>query len=446
MCACVARSTHRERSDEDSERRFLGSIVSVSALCEHVFVTATAIEPTTAQRMRAVEAELRDIMRAFEPDEVPVVRVVGLVAQFDAIERLGASGKTLLARRMEETGAWKSRGLRSAAEHLARVSGTSVSAAKRTMETSRQIDALPATAAAVRGGELSMAKVEIVAGAATIAPEAEAALLEMAASLPLAELREQCLRARAKDRDAAHERIKRDRSAREYTDAEGAWHFHARGTSDDGARFRSAFEPIVEEMFKVARTEGRRESREAYAFDALIELARRGTEPRNEPVKMTSTAPRFMGLVRVDHAALVRGHVEGDEVCEIAGLGPIPVHVARELLGDAIVKLVITKGVDVANVTHLGRKATIAQQVALWWRDPECPREGCTRAQRLEIDHRNDWVKTKHTRIDDLDRLCGHDHDLKTNHGWALVEGTGKRPMVPPDDPRHPRNKPPPDP
>jgi hypothetical protein len=40
--------------------------------------------------------------------------------------------------------------------------------------------------------------------------------------------------------------------------------------------------------------------------------------------------------------------------------------------------------------------------------------------------------------------FCGHDHDLKTNHGWSLVEGTGRRAFVPPEDPRHPRNKPPP--
>ena len=39
-------------------------------------------------------------------------------------------------------------------------------------------------------------------------------------------------------------------------------------------------------------------------------------------------------------------------------------------------------------------------------------------------------------------QLCGHHHDLETLFGWALVVGEGKRPMVPPDDPRHPKNKP----
>jgi BarA-like signal transduction histidine kinase len=38
---------------------------------------------------------------------------------------------------------------------------------------------------------------------------------------------------------------------------------------------------------------------------------------------------------------------------------------ARDLLGESIVKLVITNGVDVANVTHLGRGPTAAQRIAL---------------------------------------------------------------------------------
>ena len=60
---------------------------------------------------------------------------------------------------------------------------------------------------------------------------------------------------------------------------------------------------------------------------------------------------------------------------------------------------------------------------------------------RLERDHRYDWADTKVTRLDWMDGLCSHDHDLKTLHGWALVDGTGKRPMVPPDHPQHPKKQ-----
>ncbi|MGH9252873.1 MAG: hypothetical protein ACRD0W_25670, partial [Acidimicrobiales bacterium] len=132
-----------------------------------------------------------------------------------------------------------------------------------------------------------------------------------------------------------------------------------------------------------------------------------------------------------------RGRVDGQELCEIAGVGPVPVSVARDLLGEAIVKLVITNGVDVANVTHLGRGPTTAQKIALMWTNPTCIAESCHR-RRIEYDHRKPWAQTRHTRLDELDPLCDYHHDLKTRLGWALVPGTGKRAFVPLDDPRHP--------
>ena len=61
------------------------------------------------------------------------------------------------------------------------------------------------------------------------------------------------------------------------------------------------------------------------------------------------------------------------------------------------------------------------------------------------IDHQKPWAQTRHTRLDELDPLCGFHHDLKTRRHWALVPGTGKRPFVPPDDPRHPSQQPAPE-
>jgi hypothetical protein len=149
--------------------------------------------------------------------------------------------------------------------------------------------------------------------------------------------------------------------------------------------------------------------------------------------------PRYLALLRIDVAALRRGRVDGDELCEIAGVGAVPVSVARDLLGEAIIKLVITRGVDVLNVTHLGRGPTAAQHAALLWTNPTCAVQGCTR-RRIEYDHQIPWAETKHTRLDELDPLCTFHHDLKTRHGWALIPGTGKRALVPPDDPRHPKH------
>jgi hypothetical protein len=361
---------------------------------------------------------------------------------FDQVERLAAAAKLLLAPRVDEAGEWKRKGFRSAAEHLAAEAGTSVSAARSLLETSKRVAEQPKTERALRAGELSGPKAELVAGAVEVDLGSADRLLALAKAAPVAKVKEETLRTKASvNADETYVRIHKERYAVSGTDAEGAWTFHARGTVDDGAVFVKALEDITDDYFNAARKHGRQEPTQAYAFDALIEMARRAAGDSTNK-KKASSAPKLLGLVRVDHAALVRGHVDGDEVCEIAGLGPIPALRARELLGDAVVKLVLTKGVDVANVTHLGRGPTVAQKIALWWQVPQCTSLDCTRVQRIQFDHRKEWRTTHHTRLDEGDGLCGHCHDLKTRHGYALAEGTGKRPIVPPDDPRHPKNKP----
>jgi hypothetical protein len=311
------------------------------------------------------------------------------------------------------------------------------------LDTSKRVAGQPKVEQALRAGELSAPKAELVASAAEIDPDATDRLLDLAKTAPVAKLREETLRAKAAvNVDETYARIRKERTATYRTDAEGAWSFHARGPVDDGAIFVKVLEEITEQFFQAAYQEGREELRSAYAFDALVEMARRASGENAGEKKKPSKTPQLLGLVRVDHAALVRGHVDGDEVCEIAGLGPIPITRARKLLGDTVVKLVLTKGVDVANVTHLGRGPTVAQKIALWWTTPQCTSLDCTRVQRIQLDHREEWRKTHHTRLDEGDGLCGHCHDLKTRFGWALVDGTGKRPIVPPDDPRHPKNKP----
>ncbi|HEX4777833.1 MAG TPA: hypothetical protein VFW74_13735, partial [Acidimicrobiia bacterium] len=164
-------------------------------------------------------------------------------------------------------------------------------------------------------------------------------------------------------------------------------------------------------------------------------------DDETEKPKKKHRCPSYLSILRLDHEALLRGSVEGDELCEIAGLGPVPVRTARALLGESILKLVLTKGEDVASVTHLGRGPKVAQKIALLWQSPCCSVEGCTRT-RIEFDHREPWAKTKHTKLNELDALCTFHHDLKHREGWSLVDGTGKRPMVAPDHPDHPKNRP----
>jgi hypothetical protein len=188
---------------------------------------------------------------------------------------------------------------------------------------------------------------------------------------------------------------------------------------------------LTDQLFRHAHADGRREPRAADACDALVALAdHHGHHPGTYHDR---------ALVRVDLDALTRGAVEGEERCEITGVGPVAVRVARQILADAIVHLLVTRGRDVATIVHGGRGPSAAQKLALLWTQPTCSRPGCDQLwTHTEIDHRVPWAHTHHTTLPELDRLCRHDHRLKTRHGWALIAGTGTRPTVPPHHPDHP--------
>ena len=363
------------------------------------------------------------------------------VAEAAAIEKIAATLKGLAAARAAEGGAWKDSGDRSAAHYLARTTGTAVNQAAEWIETARRLEALPALSAAARAGELSAQQAAAVANAAAADPGAEGRLLETARRASLAELREECARTRAAarpDAEARRRAIHDERFLRSWTDAEGAWNLAARDNPEVGAEIMAAVGTVRDRLFRHARAEGRQERSEAYAADALAEMAR-SAGSAGRPIRS-----RAKVIVRVDLPALLRGQAARGEVCEVAGYGPVAPSAIRDLLdtGDPFLAAVVTKGEAVVGVAHLGRRPTAHQQTALEWLYPTCAAEGCSAVAWLENDHRVDWATSHRTVLDLLDRLCTHHHDLKSLDGWALVDGHGKRPFVPPDHPRHPRRGP----
>src|SRR3546814_7433779 len=123
--------------------------------------------------------------------------------------------------------------------------------------------------------------------------------------------------------------------------------------------------------------------------------------------------------------------VEGDETCEIAGVGPVSVSAVRRLLSDAFLTLVLRKGSDIRNVTHLGRQVTAAQRTAMEARGCRCERCGGT--YLLDIDHNEGWTLTHDTVLEDLSWACWHCHDLKTRHDLKFAGPPGSKRLVPRD-------------
>jgi hypothetical protein len=138
--------------------------------------------------------------------------------------------------------------------------------------------------------------------------------------------------------------------------------------------------------------------------------------------------------VRVDHSALIRGHRHGDELCEIDGIGPIPVATARALSSDAILAAVLTEGADVKAVAHFGRTIPTRLRTALRARDTECAVPGCHSRHRLEIDHIEPFAEGGPTSLDNLVRLCRPHHHMKTNLGFRLIGGPGRWKWIAPHE------------
>ena len=202
-------------------------------------------------------SELRDIeertrvrcVADLEPEDVPVAYAMQVFELFVTIERLGASAKTLVARRVEEAGGYRSSGCRSTAEQLAKAAGTSTSATQRMLDTSKQLAEQPAVSTRCVTASCRQPATEQSRRCHCGARHRRAAG-RTAKTSTFAELHKACLAARATgDRDADHPWIKAEPVPREWSDREGAWNLRACGTLEDRARFRNVIEPIIDEIF-----------------------------------------------------------------------------------------------------------------------------------------------------------------------------------------------------
>jgi Domain of unknown function (DUF222) len=377
--------------------------------------------------LRSTVNAQRRILRELEPGCLSGKDALALLAVLSDGERVLAAGRTRLAKRVEDSNVWRGSGERSAAQFLAKETGTSVGRTQAMLETATQLRSLPATAEAFADGRLSEAQAEAVAGAAVRNPEAERRLLEHAGRDTLKGLRDECRRVKTAGRDqqAIYDAIHRARSLRTWTDAEGAFCGAFRTTPDAGARMLGALDAEIERVFKAARSEKRREPRQAYAADALEALVcgGGGGKRARESVEIG---------VYVDHAAILRGHTEGSEVCEIAGIGPVPVALVKEWEADAYLRLILTHGIDVRAITRRSRHIDTHQDAALRARDRSCIIAGCDVTWGLERDHHVPFAQGGPTCLDNLGRMCGHHHALKSR-GWQLVGGPGSYRLVPPD-------------
>ncbi len=380
--------------------------------------------------------ELSEVVGEFDPEAMEPSDSLQAFELFCRIERLGAAGKALCARRVAESQAWYSSGHRSPAHLLASATGSSVGHAVDVLEAAEAMRSLPATEEKFRSGTLTEREAVEVTTAAVLDATSEAELLKLAETESYLELQRAAARVRAAatDDDERHRRAHRRRRFRHWVDVEGSFRFSGSLTPEAGAVLLAGMAPHRQAISRRAR-----DSEAAVAADALVEMARQaGAAHPADPFR-----PSALIHVRVDHAALVRGHSERGEVCEVPGAGPVTVDWVVSLLSDAVVAALEVDDGQVLKVAHLGRAIPARVMTALIERDRACVVPGCAVDTDLEIDHIDPLADGGRTELANLCRLCRFHHYLKTHHRWRISRRDRRwlweGPHGPPPDPQAPQ-------
>jgi 5-methylcytosine-specific restriction endonuclease McrA len=388
------------------------------------------------EKARTAARLLGEVASEIDGDLLDLEGAKTLVDVFTRCERFAVAGRGVAVRRVATVVNWKHAGHRNPAEWLASTAGVSVGEASRELETARRLEELPATAAAFRTGEISEAQAGEIAASAAVDPEAEGALLDTARSgASFRAVRDQCRETsmRAADDAAQARRLHDTRRGRTSPGASGHLVVYAEFAPDLGARVHSVVEQVTDDLFRGARAAGTTELRSAYVADAIASLILGETAPPVPDVRL-----------HLDGAALERGWAEPGERCDLDGVGPVPVTLARAMLQDA--KVTVLRHDQHGDITHVSSPTrTTPARLRRWVEEafPTCGRSGCHSRFRLEIDHVTPLAEGGATVKANLWRLCGHDHHLKTYRGWEVVRlPDGSFDLVPPHG-HPPRDDPP---
>jgi hypothetical protein len=399
---------------------------------------------------RAVH-QVQEVLRNATPESVSGDQARRFVELFAEAEMAGASGIALFTPVVVETGSFAKEGHASAQDWLGALSGSSAGAAKGRLAAAERAAVDPSLTEALHEGGLSSAQLAVVTKAAAEAPESTGNLLELLdQGASHQELSDAAARMKAAARSRESERARRDR-------VHATRHFRWRQDETGGIRGEFLCDEVA--WASVApQLEARAAARwkaagagaeplEAYRLDAFLEalsgsVGSSGSLDHGDPCDPNgSSAPSkgtpVQAIVVIDAAALRRGTSEGDELCEIEGIGPVSVEAATELLSEASLRYVIREGFDIKTVTKATRDVAACIEAALIVRDRTCGRPGCGRRLGLQTDHREvDFGDDGPTELDNLVRLCPQCHALKTYGGWRLEGEPGAWKWIAPAHPK----------
>lgn len=217
-----------------------------------------------------------------------------------------------------------------------------------------------------------------------------------------------------------------------YNDQDGMSTVVAILPAADAQIVMNSIEAFILRADQISQTEGKRQ---AFSKDSTVTKDQSLTKDMARADALSSICAQFLSQlddvvtphrrpltinVTVDLPTLL-GLAENPG--QLAGYGPIPAAVARELASDGRWKRFITEP-QTGNLLDFGRESYEPPQQLkdfLIARDRTCRFPGCRRSALLsDLDHAESWESGGRTSPENIGALCRRHHRLKTHDGWSI--------------------------
>jgi hypothetical protein len=285
--------------------------------------------------------------------------------------------------------------------------------AKKEVRTAEALDAMPATRAALRNGEVSASAVQVLVSAAETNPEefpgSEASLLGDARDVSVKELAAKVAEWR-REVDRGSGELDRRRHERRS--------FNIAPTVDGMVKVRGELDPVggqivitalrafVDAEVRAGGSDFRTPTQQR--ADGLVELFRRWLDSSDRPA-VAGERPHLIVTIDLD---TLEGR--GADGCDLSEAGHISAKAAQMLACDASVNRVVMRGPS--QVLDVGRKTPVvspALRRAVVARDRGCTFPGCDRpSDWCDVHHLVPWTEGGETSLKNCTLQCRPHHGL----------------------------------
>ncbi|WP_250291946.1 HNH endonuclease signature motif containing protein, partial [Frankia sp. CiP1_Cm_nod1] len=303
-----------------------------------------------------------------------------------------------------------------AAEEIAAELALSPAAAAAGLELAvTVVDRLPATLTALEAGDIDLGRVRAVAESTAALPAEKAATVEQ--------------RVLARGGRASHSLFRQAlRRAVLATDPDGARRRHAHARTERQVQLRTAEDGMAELWALLPAVDAQA------AYQRLDALARQVADPQEAPGMDARRADALVDLllgrdrgaeVSVEVGVLVSAATlagASDVPGELAGYGPIPAALARELATDATWRRVLTDPAQGDRPVEVSRRFPAPGLARLLrTRQRTCRFPGCRKPARFcDLDHIQPHSTGGPTSEENLLTLCRRHHRAKHDGGWMV--------------------------